>query len=565
MKNCQQCQNNFEISEEDLSFYDKISPSFADKKYSIPKPTLCPDCRLQRRCAWRNERELYQRKCGLTDEKIISIYSADKHFPVYSQDAYWGDKWDALDFALELELDKPFFPQFQKLVQKVPRLAVVNKQAENSDYCNYSFANKNCYLTFGNHYEEDCLYGHYSTKNKDSVDYLWLYESELCYECIYSKNCYRSVFLDHCEDCSESYFSVDLKGCKHCIFSSNLRNKEYCILNKPHTKEEYFEKLKSFNFGSYERFSEAKKFYLNDFRQRFPFRDVYQSNCENCSGGTHENCRNLENCFDCTKCEDCSYGVQMDESYDSIDNTCMGYDRCELCIESIGCNGAFRFISCDSCWHSTDLMYCNLCFNSKNCFGCISLNHQEYCILNKQYTKAEYEELVPKIIETMKRVPSTGSGRSAEWGEFFPVELSPFGYNETIASYDFPMTRDEVESNSWQWHDDTENSSNKATNYEIADSIQDVQDNITDQVFICEKTSKPYKIIPQELIFYRELGIPTPRLAPNQRHQDRIHLRNPRKLWPRNCDKCNKSIESSYAPERPEKVYCEECYLKEVY
>ena len=33
---------------------------------------------------------------------------------------------------------------------------------------------------------------------------------------------------------------------------------------------------------------------------------------------------------------------------------------------------------------------------------------------------------------------------TGEWGEFFPHEMSPFGYNETVAQEYFPMTEDEV-------------------------------------------------------------------------------------------------------------------------
>jgi len=44
-----------------------------------------------------------------------------------------------------------------------------------------------------------------------------------------------------------------------------------------------------------------------------------------------------------------------------------------------------------------------------------------------------------------------------------------------------------------------------------------------------------------------------------------MKLRNPRKLYTRNCDKCGKEIQTTYAPERPEIVYCENCYNKEVY
>lgn len=535
--------------QQDRQFYDRID---------VPEPESCPQCRNQQRCAWRNERELYHRKCDLSGKPIISIYSPEKSFPVYAQEEYWGDRWDALDYGMEVNLKKPFFPQFAELMNRVPRLAIVNKQAENSDYCNYSFANKNCYLTFGNHYEEDCLYGHYSTKNKNCMDYLWLYASELCYECMYSKNCYRSVYLDHCEECSECYFSVDLKNCKNCIFSSNLRGKQYYILNEPHTKEEYEKKLKSFAFGGYERFEEARHFFLNDFRKRFPVRDVFQTNCENCEGGSHENCKNLRHCFDCTNCEDCAYGFQMDTTHNSLDNTCTGYDRLDFCYQTVGVNGGNNLIACDSCWHNSDLRYCSLCFSSKNLFGCISLKHKEYCILNKQYSKAEYEILVPHLIESMKS--------HGEWGRFFPVELSPFGYNETIALYDYPLSKEDLLKRGWKWHHDEQDvRMYKGFVYEIPDHIKDVSDDIVKRVFSCEVTGNSYKIIPQELKFYRELGIPVARRSPAERHRDRVHLRNPRRLFDRDCAKCGKSIQTSFSPARPEQVYCEACYFKTVY
>ena len=59
-KSCKQCNISFEITNEDLEFYNKISPVFDWKKYEIPTPTLCPDCRQQRRFAIRNDRKLYK-------------------------------------------------------------------------------------------------------------------------------------------------------------------------------------------------------------------------------------------------------------------------------------------------------------------------------------------------------------------------------------------------------------------------------------------------------------------------------------------------------------------------
>jgi hypothetical protein len=74
-----------------------------------------------------------------------------------------------------------------------------------------------------------------------------------------------------------------------------------------------------------------------------------------------------------------------------------------------------------------------------------------------------------------------------------------------------------------------------------------------------------FRIIPQELEFYRKHNLPIPKRHPDQRHLDRMKLRNPRKLFTRNCDKCGENMQTTYAPERPEIIYCEECYEKEVY
>jgi CxxC-x17-CxxC domain-containing protein len=61
------------------------------------------------------------------------------------------------------------------------------------------------------------------------------------------------------------------------------------------------------------------------------------------------------------------------------------------------------------------------------------------------------------------------------------------------------------------------------------------------------------------------MNIALPRKWPIERHQDRMKLRLPRKLWKRTCAKCSKEHMTNYSPERTETVYCEECYLKEVY
>ena len=136
---CRFCQSSFPITDKDLEFYEKVSPVFARKKYIIPPPTLCPDCRQQRRLSFRNERKLYKRKCDATGKEIVSIYSPDKPYTVYHQDYWWSDAWDPMGYEREFDFTRPFFEQFADLMGMVPRISLINDNgriSENCEYCN---------------------------------------------------------------------------------------------------------------------------------------------------------------------------------------------------------------------------------------------------------------------------------------------------------------------------------------------------------------------------------------------------------------------------------------------
>ena len=90
-KSCKHCNIAFSITDKDVEFYEKVSPVFVDRKYSIPTPTLCPDCRQQRRLSFYNDKKLYKRKCHATGRDTISMYSPDSNYNIYSQKEWWSD------------------------------------------------------------------------------------------------------------------------------------------------------------------------------------------------------------------------------------------------------------------------------------------------------------------------------------------------------------------------------------------------------------------------------------------------------------------------------------------
>lgn len=97
------------------------------------------------------------------------------------------------------------------------------------------------------------------------------------------------------------------------------------------------------------------------------------------------------------------------------------------------------------------------------------------------------------------------------------------------------------------------------------DTAQKNIDALLHGIIRCEVTGKPFKIIKQELAFYIENSLPIPTKHPDQRHQERLSLRNKRILNEGACADCGKTIITTYPPQSSEKVLCEECYRKIVY
>lgn len=357
-KNCRQCRNQFEIDQEELDFLEQIAPVYQGKKYPIPSANFCPQCRLQRRMSFRNERALYHRTCDATGKNILSCYSPETDYIVYDSAYWWSDKWDALAFAKEFDFEKSLTEQLQELMHAVPHNSLITTNCENCHYANYLLNSRDSYLVFGGSHNESILYGKFINNCKNIVDGLSLKSCELCYEGNSSENCYNCRFFLQCRNCS-----------------------------------------------------------------------------------------------DCTMIE-----------------------------ESSGC---------------------------QNCISC-------------------------------------------------------FGHNETVAQEYFPIDKEKAIKAGFKWHDEHPREYKIAT-FKIPNTIAQVPDTVINETLKCLNCQKNYRIIEQELKFYRQIDIPLPLKCHNCRHLDRISVRDSFKLYQKNCAKCGKPMETTYAPSRAEIVYCEECYLKTVY
>lgn len=561
-KACKNCGQSFEITDGDLTLLDKLSPVIGDKKYVIPPPTLCFSCRLQRRLAFYNSRALYKDECDLTGKAMVSIFSPEKLFTVYDREVWYGDDWDPMDYGRKFDFSRPFFPQFREFMEAIPQLGrgVISNNV-NSDYTNDNVELKNCYLVFDGGQGEDCYYGHTFAYIKDCVDFLCLKECELCYMTVFCEKCYNLAYSRYCYNCSDSWFLRDCIGCKNCFGCVNLRQKQYCIFNEQKSKKEYETFLAEFQSSKYSVVESIRK-RAEEFFLSQPVKATRGERNEDVVGDNIYDSKDVYTCFESGDLRDCRYcTVCIMGARDCMDVHIWG-DKLELSYDScvVGLNvrnvmgGYYISEGCDGIYYS---MYCSR--SSSNLFGCIGLRHKKNCVMNKQYSKEEYEELVPRIIEHMKS--------HGEYGEFFPIEISMFGYNETMADGYFPLPKEEVLKKGWQWCDyETKVEAQRSIPAaQLPDDTNDVLDDVLNWVIECEETGRPFKIVKQELDFYRQHCLPLPRRHPDQRYRDLFKFRNPFQLWDRECKKCGQAVKTSYSSDRPEIVYCERCYLEMVY
>ncbi len=306
MQTCLQCAQEFEISARDLSFYEKVSPVFGGKKYLIPPPLLCYACALKRRLSWRNDRHFYSRTCNKSGVELISMFAPDAPVNVINKDLWWQDDWDAKDYAQEYDFNKPFFVQFQELIQKVPHSHIITFDSINSLYTNYNGFNKNCYLCAAGNYLEDSYYCYNAQNSKNCCDCLFVYNCELCYQCVHCEHCYNTDFALNSQNCVDSAFLEDCTDCKNCLLCFNLKHKQYCILNQQYTKEEYEKLLATYHLHTKEGQERALQLWRSE-SLKHPKKATHNKQAEDCSGDYILQSHDCQQCFIMAQgCENCT-------------------------------------------------------------------------------------------------------------------------------------------------------------------------------------------------------------------------------------------------------------------
>lgn len=545
-KTCEHCRNEFTISEGELSLYEKVG---------IEPATICSFCRLKQHLSFWMFGKFRKGKSDLSGESLITVLPEKNRYPIYTSNEWFSDKWDAMDYGMNYDENRSFFEQLQVLQEKVPHPHQTGTKNTGCDWCDDVWNSKNCYLARSMEECEDLMYSYRNMKMKNSIDASVCFTSEKCYDVSDCHHSYKLFYSKHSRDCVDSYFLYVCRNCQNCFMCWNLRGKSYFIENVEYSREEYLKKIESFKLDSFNSIQSFKKRFEEIIQKEVVHRPNFNFKTYNSEGDYLIDCKNCHNCNTINDSEDsfnCARGLRHKSDIDSDGSWYSELiGNCSGCVNSY----ALKYSNWSTSRYSE---YLDLCIECEYCFGCIGLKKKKYCILNKQYTKEEYEALKDKIISDMRK--------RGEYGKFFPYSMSAGPFNFSNSFLYFPeTTKENILKLGGYWEDINENHIEGMPTSELPDSIKDVPDTITTQALICPETGWRFNISQNELSFYRENNIPLPRLHFDVRIKNQLKYLTVLKAYPYTCFYCKSEIKAFYRTEWGyQKIACEECYKQNI-
>jgi len=501
---------------------------------------------------------------------MLSIHSPSQKITVYCQPCWWGDDWDGTEYAMDYDPNKPFLIQLKELSEKTPYVALETEYLtlKNCEYSSAIAYSKNCTLAIWADYCESVFHSSILNGSKDIADSLRVFKSELCYESIGQRKSYRMFYSQECDDCTEVWFSRNCYGCMNCVGCVNLRGSSYKIFNFQYSKEDYLEKLKELKLDTRSGIDALKK-KADTFWKKFPYRfytgDTFNLNV---TGEYVYKSKNSKEMYSCSHSENCKWCqlITFKPAKDCVDYSGWG-NNAELIYEAINVGANVSNVKFSTlCFPDVvNTEYSLWCISAKNNFGCINLKRKSYCILNKQYSKEEYDKLRTQIIKDMKKNPYIDEkGRTWSYGEFPQPVFGKFNYNNSTAYKFFPKTKEEALELGYSWNDEEEPQPEPTiAGVDLPETIAEVDDSILEEIISCLTCDRRYKIAKLELDLLRKMNIPLPTQCLKCRENARFDKLQKPRFYDRNCVKCDKPIRTSYAPDRPEIIYCEKCYQGE--
>jgi hypothetical protein len=386
---CQNTGKKFLITKQEIEFC---------KKWDLPLPVLHPEIRREMRerlmpspfyswtkCDHCGKRVLIEHPDTM-DRKVICVDCRDKYYESVTP--------AGVDY-----IPGKFLEQYHELIKQNPirgydEFRKEQGGGENLTRCVECSYSKNCIECFDTSKCINCVNCQEGLiSDTDCVDLTQSSGCELCVDMIGCLACYKCAYLEDCDTCENTYYSDNCRRTKYCFGCSGLRDKSFCIFNKQYSEKEYKEKVAELLKKTPDEIEELKSKELADVpvpaslggtgnvdsfytNQTMNCKSTYYAfySQETVESGYLWQCEGVNNVWDITMTRNSDY------AYQASDTT---YSK-----QIFFASGQFE---CEDCWFGMDN------YKTHHAWGCVHLSDKKYHILNKEYSKEDYEKLVPQI------------------------------------------------------------------------------------------------------------------------------------------------------------------------
>lgn len=427
-----------------------------------------------------------------------------------------------------MEDNSNFVEKFRHLFLISPQCGSWTRASENCDYGDISTNSKDCYMLFNSGNCRNAYYSEDSRVLTDATDCSLCENCELCYECVDCDTCYDSNFCQDCTNCRNINFSYDLRRCNDCFGCCTMRDKQYCIFNEQFSKEEYEKKMKMFDYSNASGIAYIWQ-KLEEFKKKNPRMYIHEHDTTECTGDYIYHSKNCHQCFDTRHTEDSGYIYQANLDQGTKDSWDCGPipTVMDLCYDIAYSDYLFKCKHVYWASRLKDSEWCVNCMESENLFGCayVKNRHDGFYILNEKVGEAEYRERTAEIKKMLLA-------------------------NGIYTLYD--LINKDLEEGKKDEKKRLELVAHSTLHGALASSIERERN--------CFTCTDKFQLVQAEIDFYKKWDIIWPVYCPECRSKQRYALRNERKMYKRVCDKCKKTLISTFPNDSKFVVYCLRCW-----
>ena len=534
------------------------------RKFNAPRMDYSPRTLMQIFLSFRTAYEIFWNRHANSGEPILSYLHPDVPVPVVNDNEWHNMDVDAHpEYQVDHDLSQPLLPQMTNLVKKVP----IGARRETKNVINTIGVGmwdvEDCYMVFSTVGVKRCLYTYYCLEgSEDVMQSVFVQSSQNCFGATRVERSHSCKVALESRDCLHCNFVFDCRNCEDCFGATNLRNAKYVFFNEQLSKDAYEKRVAEIDLCCRSTFEEYYRRFV-ELVESSPFPETFNINSPDCRGEYLFDCVRTTDSYYMLKCTDCSYnyGSKNSENCVYVATTYPG-TNIWMSAQIWHCNDIKYSMNCG--W-SQNLEYCYNCHDCENCFGCSSLRQKKFHIFNKPYTEEEYWRRVDEIKCAMLN--------HGEYGEFFPLEVSPNGTQFSMAAVLYDLGDEEMEKIGAPMYDPDRGAvlAPKKGQETPPLNIADVPDCVGDvessawlgKPFIDASVNRRWAVVPQELAYLKAHKLPFPREHYSSRLRRQVQMLNLIDTEDTVCASCQKQLKvHKNKTFKNRKIYCQPCYLK---